>query len=216
MIAPPNCANSNRKVRKEKKRCENPGQGFRALAMRSYYPYVHGGQCMVVSGWWSSNPMCQSTKPCTHIAVVNKTILHHHVIKRQGRARGDSEEPALLRGVQHGAVAVDRDVRAGRDGNLGTVVAGEVGCERNRDRSAARNGLANAGPGARGRVAPAAWASSDLGLACARTKSVAEYLSLSMAAHKLPVAAEEKAANANGTVTQPNLIGVLCHQPTHK
>jgi hypothetical protein len=90
---------------------------------------------------------------------------------------------------------VDRDVRAGGDGDLRTVVAGEVGGERHRDRSAARNGLANAGPRARGRergrVAPAA--------PCARTKSVAEYLSLSMAAHKLPVAAEEKAANAIGT-----------------
>jgi hypothetical protein len=90
---------------------------------------------------------------------------------------------------------VDRDVRAGGDGDLRIIVAGEVGGERHRDRSAARNGLANAGPGARGNVAPAARASSDLGLACARTKSVAEHLSLSMAAHTLPVAAEEKAAN---------------------
>jgi len=143
---------------------------------------------MVVSGWWSSNPICQST----HIvAGLDQTILQHQVIKREGRAGGDIEEPALLRGVQHGAIAVDRDVRAGGDGDLRTVVAGEVGGERHRDRSAARNGLANVGPGARGRVAPAA--------PCARTKSVAEYLSLSMAAHKLPVAAEEKAANANGT-----------------
>ena len=142
--------------------------------------------------------ICQFMNSCTHIAG-NKTILQHHVIKREGRAGGDSEEPALLRGVQRGAVAVDRDVRVGGDGDLRIVAAGEVGGERHRDRSAARNGLANAGPGARGRVAPAVRASSDLGLACARTKSVAEYLS--MAAHKLPVAAEEKAANANGTVT---------------
>jgi hypothetical protein len=150
---------------------------------------------VVVSGCCWQMPVM---KPCTHFA--SKTILQHHVIKREGRARGDSEEPALLRGVQHGAVAVDRDVRAGGDVDLRVVVAGEVGGERHRGRSADRNGLANAGPGAR-RVAPVARASSDLGLACARTKSVAEYLSLSMAAHKLPVAAEEKAANANGTVT---------------
>ena len=160
---------------------------------------------MVVSGLRSSNPICQST----HIAAGNKTILEHQVIEREGRAGKNLEEPPLLRGVQRGAVAVDRDVRAGGDGDLRIVVAGEVGGERHRDRSAARNGLANAGPGARGRVAPAsvpaARASSDLGLACARTKSVAEYLSLSMAAHKLPVA-EEKAANANGTVAQPNSI----------
>ena len=117
-------------------------------------------------------------KSCTHIVVVNKTILQDHVIKREGRAGGDSEEPALLRGVQRGAVAVDRDVRAGGDGDLRIVAAGEVGGERHRDRSAARNGLANAGPCTRGRVVPAARASSDLGLACARTKSVAEYLSL--------------------------------------
>ena len=118
--------------------------------MRSYYTCVHGGQCMVVSGWWSSNPICQSTKPCTHIAVVNKTILHHHVIKRQGRARGDSEESALLRGVQHGAVAVDRDVRAGRDADLKIVVAAvKVRIERERGRSAARgvlDALAQASP----------------------------------------------------------------------
>ena len=147
---------------------------------------------VVVSGCCWQMPVM---KPCTHFAV-SKTILQHHVIKREGRARGDSEESALLRGVQHGAVAVDRDVRAGGDGDLRIVVAGEAGGERHRGRSAARNGLANVGPGARGRVAPAVRASSDLGLACARTKSVADYLS--MAAHKLPVAAEEKAANANG------------------
>ena len=158
---------------------------------------------MVVSGLRSSNPICQST----HIAAGNKTILQHQVIKREGRAGGDLEEPPLARGVQHGAVAVDRDVRVVGDGALRIVVAGEAGGERHRGRSAARNGLANAGPGAR-RVAPVARASSDLGLACARTKSVAEYLSLSMAAHKLPVAAEEKAANANGTAAQPKrLIG---------
>jgi hypothetical protein len=157
---------------------------------------------MVVSTWWSVNGggQQQFMKPCTHIVVGNETILQHQVIKCEGRAIGDSEEPALLRGVQHGAVAVDRDVRAGGDGDLRIVVAGEVGGERHRGRSAARNGLANVNPGARGRVAPAVRASSDLGLACARTKSVAEYLS--MAAHKLPVAVEETAANANGTVTR--------------
>jgi hypothetical protein len=149
---------------------------------------------------------CQFMKSCTHTAAVNKTILQHQVIKREGchhaAAAGDTEEPALPRGVEHGTVAVDRDVRAGGDGDLRIVVAGEVGGERHRDRPAARNGLANAGPGARGRVGPAARASSDWGLACVRTQSVAEYLSLSMAAHKLPVAAEEKAANANGTVAK--------------
>ena len=106
----------------------------------------------------------QFMNSCTHIAG-NKTILQHQVIKREGRAGGDSEEPALLRGVQHGAVAVDRDVRAGGDGDLRIVVAGEAGGERHRGRSADRNGLANAGPGARGQVAPAVRASSDLGLA---------------------------------------------------
>ena len=68
------------------------------------------------------------------------------MIKREGRAGGDLEEPPLLRGIQRGAIAVDRDVRAGGDGDLRTVVAGEVRGERLRDRSAARNGLANAGP----------------------------------------------------------------------
>ena len=132
------------------------------------------------------------------------TILQHHVIKREGRVGGDSEEPALLRGVQRGAVAVDRDVRAGGDGDLRIVVAGEAGGERHRGRSAARNGLANAGPGARGRLArrlaPAA--------PCARTESVAEYLSLPMDAHKchtLPVA-EEKDANTNGIAVEPKRL----------
>jgi len=130
------------------------------------------------------------------------TILQHQVIKREGRVELNIEEPAILRGVQHGTVAVDRDVRAGGDVDLRIVVAGEAGGERHRGRSAGRNGLANVGTGARARVAPASRASSDWGLACARTKSVAEYLS--RAAHKLPVAPEEKAekaANANGTVT---------------
>ena len=46
MIAPPFCANSNRKVRKEKKSCEIPGRDFEhfvgALAMGSYYTYIFG------------------------------------------------------------------------------------------------------------------------------------------------------------------------------
>ena len=50
-------------------------------------------------------------------------MLQRQVIEREGPAGFNIEEPALLRGVQHGAVAVDRDVRAGRDGDLRSVVA---------------------------------------------------------------------------------------------
>ena len=89
-------------------------------------------------------------KPCTHIAV-NKTILQHHVIKREGRAGEDSEELALLRGVQHGAVAVDRDVRAGGDGDLQVVVAIERRAEHDRGQPTARDSLVKVGPRGRGR-----------------------------------------------------------------
>ena len=79
-------------------------------------------------------------------------MLQRQVIEREGPAGVNSEEPALLRGVQHGAVAVDRDVRAGRDGDLPkvhVVAAVKVHIERERGRSAARgvlDALAQASP----------------------------------------------------------------------
>ena len=79
------------------------------------------------------------------------TILQHQVIKREGRVGLNIEEPAILRGAQHGTVAVNRDVRAGGDVDLRIVVAGEAGGERHRGRSTGRSGIANAGPRARGR-----------------------------------------------------------------
>ena len=72
------------------------------------------------------------------------------MIEREGRAGVNIEEPALLRGVQHGAVAVDRDVRAGTDWDLRSVVAAvKVHIEGERGRSAARgvfDTLAQASP----------------------------------------------------------------------
>ena len=71
-------------------------------------------------------------------------MLQRQVIEREGSAGVNIEEPALLRGVQHGAVAVDRDVRAGRDGDLPkvhVVAAVKVHIERERGRSAARDFL---------------------------------------------------------------------------
>ena len=65
-------------------------------------------------------------------------MLQRQVIEREGPAGVNIEEPALLRGVQHGAVAVDRDVRAARDADLRVVVAAvKVHIERERGRSAA-------------------------------------------------------------------------------
>ena len=66
-------------------------------------------------------------------------MLQRQVIEREGPAGVNIEEPALLRGVQHGAVAVDRDVRAGRDGDLPkvrVVAAVKVHIEGERGRSA--------------------------------------------------------------------------------
>ena len=129
------------------------------------------GNSLVSEWWWSAvvAGRCQFTKSCTHTVAGNKTMLQHQVIKREGRAGGDREEPALLRGVQHGAIAVNRYVRAGGDGDLRTVVAAEVGGERHRDRSAVRDDPANLSPRARGRgeAVPAVRNSSDRGLACA-------------------------------------------------
>ena len=102
-------------------------------------------------------------------------MLQRQVIEREGPAGVNSEEPALLRGVQHGAVAVDRDVRAGRDGDLKIVVAAvKVHTEHERGRSAARDvldTLAQASPRGGGKVV--------LGLdpeafACSQQNSVTE------------------------------------------
>ena len=58
---------------------------------------------------------------------------------------------ALLRGVEHGAVAVDRDVRAGGDGDLRVVVAVERRAEHDRGQPTDRDSLVKVGPRGRGR-----------------------------------------------------------------
>ena len=78
-------------------------------------------------------------------------MLQRQVIEREGSAGVNIEEPALLRGVKLGAVAVDRDVRAGGDVDLQIVVAAVEGrIERDCSPSAARDTLAKLSPRARG------------------------------------------------------------------
>jgi len=69
-------------------------------------------------------------------------VLQRQVIEREGPARVNIEEQAVVGGVQNGAVAVDRDVRAATDVDLRSVVAAvKVRIERERGRSAARGVL---------------------------------------------------------------------------
>ena len=101
------------------------------------------------------------------------TVLQRQLIEREGRAIANIEETALLRGVQHGAVSVDRDVRAGTDGDLRSVVAAvKVHIERERGRSAARGVL-----DALAQANPRGGAGLDLdpeAFACSQQNSVAE------------------------------------------
>jgi hypothetical protein len=60
------------------------------------------------------------------ITASDKSFAQRQGVERKDRANIDTKVSPFLRGVQHGAVAKDRDIIVGGDGDLRTVVAGKV------------------------------------------------------------------------------------------